>query len=68
MESIDKLNEAALAFENLLYKEYNFIVARKAKAYNINLTFEKSDYFHLAGLHKANHLISSQSIPKAVFI
>ncbi|MGN1457690.1 MAG: PBECR4 domain-containing protein [Acutalibacteraceae bacterium] len=49
---MDKLQECSKAFEQLLNIEYNIIIGRKNKNQNIHLAFDKSDFFHLIGLHK----------------
>ena len=38
----------------LMTTEYVFILGYKSNAYNIPLTFEKVDFYHLSGMHYAN--------------
>ena len=49
---MDLLCECALAFQKLLDYEYNFVIGRKGQRREFSLTFEKSDFHHLLGLHK----------------
>lgn len=51
--------DCAFAFEKLLKFQYEFHLAHKRKVHLLNLTFDPSKFFHLAGLHKLldiNHL------------
>jgi hypothetical protein len=46
----DILHEAAVKYGKLLNVGYHIILGRKNIQYEINLRFEKEDFFHLAGL------------------
>lgn len=48
---MDELLKSAKAFENLLNIKYRIILGRKGKATEFEICFEKTDYFHLVGLH-----------------
>ncbi len=50
---MDEIQKAARAFERLLNlnTSYKIIAGKKGKLYTVNLFFEKSNFFHLAGLH-----------------
>lgn len=39
-------------FEKLLDIKYHFEIARKGVIHNFDLTFQKTDFHHIAGLHK----------------
>ena len=49
---MDKLQECALAFKEMLNIQYNITLGRKGKTTSIALTFSESDFHHLCGLHK----------------
>ena len=49
---MDLLMECAMVFERLLPYEYHFVLGRKGKIKEFVLNFDKSDFHHLAGLHK----------------
>lgn len=49
---VDLIQQCALAFQTLLAYEYHFVIGRKGKVREFYLTFEKSDFHHLLGLHK----------------
>ncbi|MHC5268486.1 PBECR4 domain-containing protein [Enterococcus sp. LJL98] len=53
---MDLLKAAALEFRRLLNTEYYFLLGKKRNTYTINLIFNKSDFFHIAGLHKLKDL------------
>jgi len=53
---MDKLKECAIAFQNLLDKQYKIILARKGKETEFVLTFDKTDFYHLIGLQKLKDL------------
>lgn len=46
----DILYDAANNFKTLLNIKYHFILGRKGKTYEINLSFAEESFFHLAGL------------------
>lgn len=49
---MDLLHECALSFEKLLNIQYHFVLGRKGNLKEFYLSFDKSDFHHLAGLHK----------------
>lgn len=48
----DKLQRCAEAFSNLLNIQYKIIVGRKGELTEIMIAFDKTEFVHLAGLHK----------------
>lgn len=54
---MDKLKKCAIAFQNLLDKQYKIILARKGKETEILLTFDETDFYHLVGLQKLTDLV-----------
>ena len=57
---MDLIQQAALAFQTLLTYEYHFVIGRKGKVKDFYLTFEKSDFHHLLGLHKLRDIAQIQ--------
>lgn len=57
---MDKISECASSFKKLCDVSYKFIVSFQRKTREINLNFQESDFFHLAGLQ----YISDLAIPK----
>ena len=55
---MDKLQEKALSFKRLLDYEYRIILGRKNVQTEINISFEKSDFSHLIGLHKLTDILT----------
>ena len=53
---MDKLLECAKAFEQLLDKKYHIVIGKKGTSVDLELEFEASDFYHLAGLHKLKGL------------
>lgn len=49
---MDLLKKCALGFNILLKHKYHFILGRKGKLKEFTISFDKSDFHHLAGLHK----------------
>lgn len=49
---MDLLKKCAMGFNLLLRCKYHFILGRKGKRKEFTVSFEKSDFHHLAGLHK----------------
>ncbi|MBQ8803750.1 MAG: hypothetical protein IJZ53_08965 [Tyzzerella sp.] len=49
---MDLLKKCALGFNILLKHKYHFILGRKGKIKEFTISFDKSDFHHLAGLHK----------------
>ena len=48
----DKLKECALAYNNLLNKEYYIKAGKKGKLIEVRIFFDKEHFYHLSGLHK----------------
>lgn len=49
---MDLLKKCAIGFNLLLRYKYHFVLGRKGKLKEFTISFEKSDFHHLAGLHK----------------
>ena len=49
---MDLLLQCALEFEKLIPYQYHIMVGRKGKSLEFTISFERSDFHHLAGLHK----------------
>ena len=65
-KTMDRLQECAKAFEQLLDKKYHIVIGRKGKSVDFELEFEHTDFHHLAGLHKLKDLnISKENREKA---
>jgi hypothetical protein len=48
----DELKNAAIAFSEILNKNYNVILGYKGKSVNLTISFDAVHFKHLAGLHK----------------
>lgn len=59
-ESVDLLLECAKNYEKLLEFAYHFVIARKGIQREFTLLFQKSDFHHIAGLHKLRDIFSAQ--------
>jgi len=57
---MDLLRECAMAFQMLLGYEYHFVIGRKGQIREFYLSFQKSDFHHLAGLHKLKDIAQIQ--------
>ncbi len=62
-ENMDLLKKTASKFHNLLSTIYYFEIAKKQNIYKFALSFEKSDFYHLAGLHKLTDIAALQGEP-----
>lgn len=51
-KKLDLLLKCAKNYEKLLDFEYHFVIARKGIHREFTLNFQKSDFHHIAGLHK----------------
>ena len=49
---MDKLQERALTFKELMKYQYNIKLGRKGKLYEFTIDFQPNDFFHLIGLQK----------------
>ena len=49
---MDLLQQCAQEFERLLEIEYHITAGRKGKTVAFTISFARSDFHHLAGLHK----------------
>lgn len=57
MEDImDKLQQRAMAFKQLMNYRYDIKLGRKNKLYEFSINFEKSDFYHLIGFQKMTDL------------
>lgn len=63
----DILYEAALKYEGMLNKGYSITLGRKGKTYNIELRFNKSDFFHLVGLQHLTDITFSSKNKERVY-
>lgn len=57
---MDLLYECAVSFEKLLHIQYHFVLGRKGNLKEFYLSFDKSDFHHLAGLHKLKDINALQ--------
>ena len=62
-EKMDKLQQIASSYNDMVNKQYYFEIARKQKMLCFILSFEKSDFYHLAGLHKLTDIAALQGEP-----
>lgn len=53
--SSDYLYQSAIAFKKLLPVKYRLFLGRKGKSFELVITFNPVDFFHLAGLQKLNN-------------
>jgi len=51
-ETVDKLQERAVAFRQLMNYQYVIKLGRKGQIYSFVIDFQKQDFFHLIGLQK----------------
>ena len=49
---MDLLLECATGFQNLTHYQYSFLIGRKGKTLSFVISFDPTDFHHLAGLHK----------------
>lgn len=57
---MDLIQECAYSFQILLNYEYHFWIGRKGVLREFHLTFDKSDFHHLLGLHKLKDIAQIQ--------
>ena len=62
-----KLKNAAIHFENICNKKYLIIVAKKGKTHNINLTFEKNQFYHLLGIQHLKDINTTYNFKNTFF-
>lgn len=53
---MDKLLACAMAYEHLLDTRYRFVIGRKGKITELEISFDSSQFHHLTGLHKLRDL------------
>ena len=60
----DHLQQAAIAFQKLLPVEYRIVLGKKGQSFELHITFQADNFFHLTGLHKitSSHMLK---LPKA---
>lgn len=63
LESMDMLKKTAIEFNKLLSINYYFEIAKKQNLHKLVLSFEKSDFYHLSGLHKLTDIAALQREP-----
>ena len=54
------IQKCAMSFEALLNYEYHFIIGRKGQLKEFYLSFDRSDFHHLIGLHKLRDIAQIQ--------
>ena len=59
-KSIDLLFQSAKQYEKLLDIFYNIEIGRKGVVWKFSITFSKSDFHHIAGLHKLRDVFEAQ--------
>lgn len=64
---MDKLQERAIAFKHLLDYEYKIKLGRKGKITDLTIDFERSDFFHLIGLHKLTDVLTGNMATSKLF-
>ena len=57
---MDLLQKCALVFRELLMYEYHFVIGRKGALKEFYLSFDKTDFHHLIGLHKLKDITQIQ--------
>ena len=57
---MDKLQKTALAYQLVMQAQYYFEIAKKNTKREFVLTFEREDFFHMAGLHKLKDVTTLQ--------
>lgn len=57
MENNDILYQAAKIFEEIKSYKIEITIGRKGQAEVFTITFEDSDFHHLAGLHKLTDIV-----------
>lgn len=57
---MELLKGCAVAFQRLLGYEYHFVIGRKGQIREFYVTFQASDFHHLAGLHKLKDIAQIQ--------
>ncbi|MFG6337448.1 MAG: hypothetical protein K1W31_03095 [Lachnospiraceae bacterium] len=57
---MDKLQKTVLAYQTVMQTQYYFEIAKKNTKIEFVLTFEKEDFFHMAGLHKLKDVTTLQ--------
>lgn len=58
---MDLLLQCATEFERLIHYQYHIIIGRKGKTLEFTISFERSDFHHLAGLHKLRDNVRFQT-------
>ena len=72
---MDLVQKCALAFRVLLMYEYHYVIGRKGMIKEFYLSFDKTDFHHLIGLHKfslikADYLLEGDAnlVPSYLFL
>lgn len=58
---MDLLLQSALEFQRLLNFQYYFAIGRKGKLREFTVSFDETDFHHLAGLHKLRDIARFQT-------
>lgn len=58
---MDSLQKCAKAFDRLTQYHYHFVIGRKGQTLKFAVSFDRSDFHHLAGLHKLKDNVRLQT-------
>lgn len=58
---MDSLQKCAKAFDQLTRYQYHFVIGRKGQTLKFTVSFDPSDFHHLAGLHKLKDNVRLQT-------
>ena len=64
---MDKLQERACSFRRLLDYEYKIVLGRKGRKTELVISFEKTDFPHLIGLHKLTDVLNGNIATDMLF-
>ena len=59
--AVDSLQKCAKAFDQLTRYQYHFVIGRKGQTLKFTVSFDPSDFHHLAGLHKLKDNVRLQT-------
>ncbi|MBD5631796.1 MAG: hypothetical protein HDP34_01010 [Clostridia bacterium] len=57
---MDPLQMIAMQYQSIMHMQYYFEIAKKQNMHKFILSFEKGDFFHLAGMHKLKDITELQ--------
>ena len=58
---MDSLQKCAKAFDQLTRYQYHFVIGRKGQTLKFTVSFDPSDFHHLAGLYKLKDNVRLQT-------